>query len=239
MKGILHLKDAYFSSPLEHLYRCVRFAKKNGITASATSTIIDAGAYDGLTSLFFHKHFPQAHILAFEPNPDAFALAKKNTAHCPQIELVPAAVSDHSGSTSLHVSFNQVSSSLHNIDENFIRDEKNASLRSQLKTENEVEVKVLRLDDLHLEEVLILKMDLQGNELLTIKGAKETLRHTYLVVTEMSIKGVYANGAQYYETDQALRELGFEAVDWIIPSRREGVQAMEFDAIYVNRNWRS
>ena len=40
--------------------------------------IIDAGANIGMAVLYFKKCFPDARILAFEPNPEAFRLLKRN-----------------------------------------------------------------------------------------------------------------------------------------------------------------
>ncbi len=64
------------------------------------TTIIDAGAYIGLTALWFHREYPQARVVAVEPDPDNFALLKHNTRDVEQIECVHAALwSDRSGVT--------------------------------------------------------------------------------------------------------------------------------------------
>jgi len=58
----------------------------------APATILDAGAYIGLSSLYFHQLFPRAQILALEPDPKNFALLEKNTRCIPQIHAVNAAL---------------------------------------------------------------------------------------------------------------------------------------------------
>jgi FkbM family methyltransferase len=58
-------------------------------------TILDLGANTGLASLFFSLHFPNAQIVAVEPDPANFALLKKNTAHLPQVTCLQAAVWPH------------------------------------------------------------------------------------------------------------------------------------------------
>lgn len=45
-----------------------------------TPTILDGGANIGMAVLYFKKQFPEAHILAFEPNPEAFRLLVRNVA---------------------------------------------------------------------------------------------------------------------------------------------------------------
>jgi FkbM family methyltransferase len=42
--------------------------------------IVDAGAYIGDTSAFFLTSFPRAKVIALEPNPESFAIAKRNLA---------------------------------------------------------------------------------------------------------------------------------------------------------------
>ena len=54
--------------------------------------IIDAGANVGYSALWFHARFPQARIIALEPDPDNFALLCRNTAHVAEIECRPQAL---------------------------------------------------------------------------------------------------------------------------------------------------
>jgi FkbM family methyltransferase len=48
-------------------------------------TILDGGANIGLASVFFAKYFPQAEILAVEPDKGNFELLTKNTQHLKQV----------------------------------------------------------------------------------------------------------------------------------------------------------
>ncbi|UOR06180.1 FkbM family methyltransferase [Hymenobacter aerilatus] len=48
--------------------------------ATSTPYIVDAGANIGMAVLYFKKQFPTAHIIAFEPNPEAFRLLACNVA---------------------------------------------------------------------------------------------------------------------------------------------------------------
>ncbi|PWU22452.1 hypothetical protein C5B42_05960 [Candidatus Cerribacteria bacterium 'Amazon FNV 2010 28 9'] len=45
-----------------------------------TPLIVDAGAHIGLSTLYFHSLYPQAKIIAIEPNPQNLALLRKNIA---------------------------------------------------------------------------------------------------------------------------------------------------------------
>jgi FkbM family methyltransferase len=54
--------------------------------------IIDAGANIGLTSIFFANEYPNARIIAIEPEESNFEMLKKNTAPYPNVEILNAAL---------------------------------------------------------------------------------------------------------------------------------------------------
>jgi FkbM family methyltransferase len=56
--------------------------------------IVDAGANIGLTSRFFAARYPQARILALEPESSNFAMLRRNTAAYPRIVPIQAALWD-------------------------------------------------------------------------------------------------------------------------------------------------
>ena len=58
----------------------------------APKVILDAGANIGLASLFFAARFPEARIIAIEPEDSNFALLVKNTAAFPRIVPIQAAL---------------------------------------------------------------------------------------------------------------------------------------------------
>ena len=69
------------------------YAVQEGVVdADAPLTIVDAGANIGMTALYFASRYPQARIFAIEPNPDNFALLKRNTASEPRITALQACV---------------------------------------------------------------------------------------------------------------------------------------------------
>jgi FkbM family methyltransferase len=54
--------------------------------------IIDAGANIGLTSVWFANQYPEARIIAIEPEPDNVRMLRKNTERYPNISVIPAAL---------------------------------------------------------------------------------------------------------------------------------------------------
>lgn len=63
--------------------------------------IVDAGGYTGLSAAFFAHQYPEATIIAIEPDEENFGLLKDNTARFPNVHPVHAAVWSESGVISL------------------------------------------------------------------------------------------------------------------------------------------
>lgn len=72
----------------------------------AAPLILDAGAHVGLATLFFKRRYPQARIVAFEPNPATFALLERNVRQndLDGVELVQAAVAATNGHIPFYIS---------------------------------------------------------------------------------------------------------------------------------------
>lgn len=56
--------------------------------------IVDAGAHIGLSSLYFHRCFPAARLLAIEPDPENFQLLSENLGSLPNVSIIEGAVWD-------------------------------------------------------------------------------------------------------------------------------------------------
>lgn len=62
--------------------------------------IVDAGANVGSATLWFRERFPDARIVALEPNPSAFERLRRNLGDEPNVRLVNAALADRDGRAS-------------------------------------------------------------------------------------------------------------------------------------------
>ena len=58
----------------------------------APRVVVDAGANIGLSTVFFANKFPQAKIVAIEPEPSNFAMLRDNVAPYPNVTPVQAAL---------------------------------------------------------------------------------------------------------------------------------------------------
>ena len=67
---------------------------QRALAATGDMLIIDCGANNGCSAVWFSERYPEAHIVAIEPEPGNFALLSQNVASCPNIEPICAAIWD-------------------------------------------------------------------------------------------------------------------------------------------------
>lgn len=148
----------------------------------ADANCVDIGANEGKLLAIFAEVAPQGHHIAFEPVP---WLADALTERFPGVDVRRSAVSNERGRSSFVVHKKLASRS---------------SLRSVGYAEEETEtltVDVDRLDDVLPADYVpsLIKIDVEGAELLVLEGARATLaRHRPIVVFEHQ-KGTAAHYA--------------------------------------------
>ncbi len=110
----------------------------------------------------------------------------------------------------------------------------------------EVDVQTYRLDDLDIDEFDLLKIDIQGAELMVFQHGRERLCNAVAVQTEVSFVPLYRDQPTFGDVDRELRSQGFVPHSmpalkrWAIAPtvfdddfRRPGNQLLEADFVYV------
>ena len=110
----------------------------------------------------------------------------------------------------------------------------------------EHDVQTHRLDDLDIDEFDLLKIDVQGAELMVFQNGRERLRNAVAVQTEVSFVPLYLDQPTFGEVDGELRSQGFvphsmpEVKQWAIAPTvfgdnlyNPGNQLLEADMVYV------
>ena len=110
----------------------------------------------------------------------------------------------------------------------------------------ELDVQTHRLDDLHIDDFDLLKIDVQGAELMVFQNGRERLRNAVAVQTEVSFVPLYLGQPTFGEVDSELRSQGFvphsmpELKRWAIAPTvfdgnfyTPGNQLLEADMVYV------
>lgn len=131
---------------------------------------VDGGSYNGIDSVTFASRCKGEYtkIFAFEPDSDNIKrcqeVAKQHHLH--NFELIPAGLSDKTGTASFMLN--------HNAGSCFCDDGEKREIRTEGR--NIVEVPTAALDDIVQDtEVGFIKMDIEGSELVALEGAQNTL----------------------------------------------------------------
>lgn len=168
-------------------------------------TIFDVGANKGQTTAVYKTLFPGAVIHSFEPFADTFAELENIYAGDDHVRPHRLAVTDSSGTGNFHVNRSPFTNSLLSATEE----------GDEYQNIAVVAVTTTTLDDFctlqEIEEIDILKMDIQGTELMALKGAAEKLRRASvsLIYTEVLFAPLYDGQAQFYEVGEFFSRYGY------------------------------
>lgn len=103
------------------------------------------------------------------------------------------------------------------------------------------EVPAITLDDLNKEKnyfaPYLLKIDVQGAELLVLGGAKELLKQTDAVIVEVSLFKFYLGGPEIYDVISFMKNQGFVIYEIFAGQNRPFDQALaQVDLCFVKEN---
>lgn len=183
------------------------------------ATVVDIGANRGQFAVVARHCFPQARILSFEPLAAPAKHFHDALGGDALVTLQQVAVGEQPGQATIHVTCADKSSSLLPITK------LQTSLypkSSEVRTEI---VPVAPLDALIARQQIVapalLKIDVQGYELNTLRGCKTLLGAFHLVYVECSFLELYEGQALAHEVCSYMGEHGF---------RLEGVYNLQYDS---------
>src|SRR5258708_5417149 len=150
------------------------FEKQREIIGERGRVIFDIGANRGNVTEKYLKMFPNASVFAFEPYPDTYEALKGRFKIEANVSCHKYAISDSTGQQTFYVN--------KNIDTNSILKPKKSGLSSDVQVQNEkvITVEATTVDlfckSNQINQIDILKMDIQGGELSALKGSIELLK---------------------------------------------------------------
>lgn len=158
--------------------------------------VVDVGAHVGMWSDAVISLINPVRVVAIEPTPSSFAALQTRIGHHPGVSLVPCAVGASKGRAILQTSNASDFNSLLAIREG------TREKYGHINGSGTVEVDVRPLDELleDVEEISLLKIDVQGSESAVLDGAFRTLERTDAVLLE-------ANFVSHYYGDTLFSEL--------------------------------
>lgn len=170
-------------------------------------TVLDIGAHCGQFSLVATYIWPDAKIIAFEPLSKPARTFLKVFQESKKVKLHQVAVGEKRDIAHMHVAKQNDSSSLLPISklqvEIFPNTYEEYSLRVDVFPLDDV------IEDKNLERPVLLKIDVQGYELQTLRGAEKLLEMVDYVYVECSFVELYAGQALASDVIEYLQQKGF------------------------------
>ncbi|MDA1330689.1 MAG: FkbM family methyltransferase [Chloroflexi bacterium] len=171
------------------------------VLLDSTDVFLDIGASNGyFYSLRLAKRFPRAQIFAFEPNPKILYHLKKNVSynHLDNIQIMPIGLSDAAGESPLAYELGASS---------YLLPKSESGLSSIIvhtdKLDNLVSQKIVT-------QVNVIKVDIEGNELAFLHGAKRSLaKFAPVIIMEFKERLLRRAGVNREEVADFLRESGY------------------------------
>ena len=171
-------------------------------------TLVDVGANIGEITLFAAKKLSRGRVLAFEPNPRIFEQLSRNVAlnHLSNVELFHAGLYDEEGALPL---YEQEAKYYGRPNDGM------TSLYRSGRAQQTARVPLRRLDDVArecgLERVDLLKIDVEGAELMVLRGGENSIRKFRpVIVAEVSATHFARAGYAPKELFAYLEELDYD-----------------------------
>jgi FkbM family methyltransferase len=199
-------------------------------------TIFDIGANVGQTAVKYSKHFPKSTIYSFEPFPKSFEELRNKFDGNSLVKPVQFAVSNEAGTKTLYINQSSATNSLLPIVDN-VKDWIPSDVTKNIST---TKTSVTTIDEFckkeAIKEIQILKLDIQGGELLALKGAVEKLSAgaISLIYTEIEFVPLYKGQALFYEICDFLSGYGYTLFDMYEPQYAKNGQVIWGDAIFLS-----
>lgn len=172
-------------------------------------TVLDIGAHNGW---FFHcwqDWCPQAQIHAFEPYPESFQTAQRLYGHDPRVRLNQVGVGEAPG----ELAFNVLGDS--KVSNSFLPPQSDTWEKVGYETGevSQITVPVATVDQYasvnHIDNIYLIKIDVQGYEMHVLRGAEETLEKAQYILVEAGIQRLYEGAPRFSDVFEYLSDRGF------------------------------
>jgi FkbM family methyltransferase len=199
--------------------------------------IFDIGSRDCVQSIEFYKTFPNSRIYAFECNPNTLDICKKNIElYSDRITLIEGAVCDYDGEITFYP-INQEKTITTWKDGNPGASslfKSNDKYTIEKYVQDEIKTNCHRLDSIiekyNIGRVDIIWMDLQGAELLALKGMGRYLDTVKYIHTEVSYEEMYTGQVMFKELNDFILSKNFTIKNNV------SYRGWQEDFIYENNN---
>ena len=198
--------------------------------------LIDVGANRGSFADHFAKINKISRILMVEPIPSLFEALQSKYQYNNDISIHKLAISDSSGSSTFHVTANDgQSSSLLNVGQRHLDAAPHAHQVDLIEVETETLDRVC--SNISFKKAF-LKIDVQGNEMPALMGARNVLKFTNAIHIEVSVQSLYDGDSIGFKVWEFLDKEGFVlyGIDPWFRDRLSNGELLQADFLFVKRD---
>ncbi len=197
-------------------------------------SVLDVGAYDGTYAINLRQLGFDGRIISFEPLSEVYPRIVEHSKKDIKWIVAPRmALGAEDGIKSINIAANYTSSSILDMeDSHMVGAPESIYIGSEM-------IRVFKLDNvvgnfIKPENVVFLKLDVQGYELEVLEGAQKTLPFIKGLQIEISIEPLYKNQIIFKEMLIHIEQLGYKLWD-IQPCFRDKLtgKLLQFDGIFV------
>jgi FkbM family methyltransferase len=215
------------------------------IVKAEEPVILDVGAHHGESVAYLKTLFPKASIYSLEPDPDSFDVL--SASNIEGVSYFNLALSDTDGTASFYRNKISHTNSLFKVNLNSRDSIGIASATAINDTQyfggfnEEIKATIMRLDSFtkqhSIDQVDLLKIDVQGAEYRVLNGGRETLQNTKAVVVEIIFFDYYEHQTAFMDIEKILSPLGFQlfSISEISNNPMNG-RTDWAEVVYLNKN---
>lgn len=203
---------------------------------STIGSIVDGGASIGDTSMKLSKLFPHAQVYAFEPYPPFIESLKEKAKVNARIKIEPFALDETEGKRTMIINESEGTNSFFTAETTG-----HQPYGDLMRKKGEFEVTSKTLDKWaslkKLDSIDIIKLDLQGNELSALRGAKLQMQNNKVkaILSEVSFISQYKSQPLAPQLMKMLNDYGFDLFNIYQIHYHHG-QMIQADALFLNRS---
>jgi FkbM family methyltransferase len=199
--------------------------------------IFDVGAHHGQTARAFTKSFPSAELYCFEPFPESFAELKRNSSDYPAATLEPIGFSDSGGNHEFNSNESSPTNSLLPLDSRAAATWGNSALIPVQKMLCNFETLDDYLDRKAIQQIHLLKMDVQGAEYKVLKGAEISLRANRIlnIYMEILIEETYLGQFRFGDYLNLMESFGFRLQGLFNLEHGSDRQIVQLDGLFSKK----
>jgi FkbM family methyltransferase len=214
------------------------FAKQRELIETSDPIIFDVGANRGDVAEQYLALFPNSVIHAFEPHPETYSLLRERFENNARVHCHNFAVADDENQREFYVN--------RSVDTSSLLRSKVAGLSSDklVHTKEVISVPAKPLDmfasENQIDSIDILKMDIQGGELLALKGSASLLRDKKIkcIYTEVFFTDQYEAQPLFHDISKYLYSFDYTLQDIYSPFYGKG-KIVWADAVFLSKDFRT